>query len=214
MPPSLCGSALAPLQSENALQFFTRIICDGTEYEDDEEGNEEFGPSGSESDHESSSGGESEGEEENKDNELTKSLLTKVKGEKDAGEEEDEDAEGDDDYEPEETEEKEGDDNGREGEDGEGGEEVDEDEDEDDGEEEARVVIQPNPEPFTADKFHLHKPPNFKDLYGRKGRPLQVIVKLANIELTPEKPKYEGGTWHVEGKQVGQSRSASCAPNY
>ncbi|KAF9354695.1 hypothetical protein BGX34_010854 [Mortierella sp. NVP85] len=28
---------------------------------------------------------------------------------------------------------------------------------------------------------------------------LQVIVKLANIELTPENPKYEGGTWHVEG---------------
>ncbi|KAE8373327.1 hypothetical protein BDV26DRAFT_272364 [Aspergillus bertholletiae] len=29
---------------------------------------------------------------------------------------------------------------------------------------------------------------------------LQVIVKLANIELTPGKPDYEGGTWHVEGQ--------------
>ncbi|PGH15726.1 hypothetical protein AJ80_05434 [Polytolypa hystricis UAMH7299] len=29
---------------------------------------------------------------------------------------------------------------------------------------------------------------------------LQVIVKLANIELTPEKPSYNGGTWHVEGQ--------------
>lgn len=29
-------------------------------------------------------------------------------------------------------------------------------------------------------------------------RGLQVIVKLANIELTPEKPEYEGGSWHVE----------------
>lgn len=28
---------------------------------------------------------------------------------------------------------------------------------------------------------------------------LKVIVKLANIELTPEKPTYEGGSWHVEG---------------
>ncbi|KAI8346693.1 hypothetical protein B0O80DRAFT_467497 [Mortierella sp. GBAus27b] len=28
---------------------------------------------------------------------------------------------------------------------------------------------------------------------------LQVIVKLANIELTPENPKYTGGSWHVEG---------------
>lgn len=32
-----------------------------------------------------------------------------------------------------------------------------------------------------------------------KGRKLQVIVKLANIQLTPENPKYAGGVWHVEG---------------
>ncbi|GJE99874.1 DUF4246 domain-containing protein [Phanerochaete sordida] len=32
-----------------------------------------------------------------------------------------------------------------------------------------------------------------------KGRTLQVIVKLANIHLTPEKPRYPGGSWHVEG---------------
>ncbi|THC87646.1 hypothetical protein EYZ11_012908 [Aspergillus tanneri] len=29
---------------------------------------------------------------------------------------------------------------------------------------------------------------------------LQVIVKLANIELTPEKPKYNGGSWRAEGQ--------------
>jgi hypothetical protein len=29
---------------------------------------------------------------------------------------------------------------------------------------------------------------------------LKVIVKLANIHLTPEKPEYTGGTWHVEGQ--------------
>ncbi|KAL2139687.1 hypothetical protein VTI28DRAFT_4857 [Corynascus sepedonium] len=28
---------------------------------------------------------------------------------------------------------------------------------------------------------------------------LQVIFKLANIHLTPEKPSYAGGSWHVEG---------------
>lgn len=28
---------------------------------------------------------------------------------------------------------------------------------------------------------------------------IQVIVKLANIHLTPEKPRYEGGSWHIEG---------------
>ncbi|KAI0657024.1 hypothetical protein C8Q70DRAFT_1056268 [Cubamyces menziesii] len=31
------------------------------------------------------------------------------------------------------------------------------------------------------------------------GRTIQVIVKLANIILTPEKPSYSGGSWHVEG---------------
>ena len=27
---------------------------------------------------------------------------------------------------------------------------------------------------------------------------MQVIVKLANIHLTPEKPSYDGGSWHIE----------------
>ena len=33
-----------------------------------------------------------------------------------------------------------------------------------------------------------------------RGRDLRVIVKLANIELTPQQPAYPGGTWHVEGE--------------
>ncbi|KAJ5289038.1 hypothetical protein N7478_002068 [Penicillium angulare] len=42
------------------------------------------------------------------------------------------------------------------------------------------------------------KPINFRtDFCHRK---LQVIVKLANIELTPGKPEYEGGSWHIEGQ--------------
>jgi len=32
-----------------------------------------------------------------------------------------------------------------------------------------------------------------------KGRTLQVIVRLANIVLTPERPEYPGGKWHIEG---------------
>jgi hypothetical protein len=32
-----------------------------------------------------------------------------------------------------------------------------------------------------------------------KDQGLQVIVKLASIELTPDKPRYSGGSWHVEG---------------
>ena len=43
--------------------------------------------------------------------------------------------------------------------------------------------------------------------YGKRG--LQIIVKLANIHLTPEKPEYEGGTWHVEGQMVSSSLSFS-----
>ena len=37
------------------------------------------------------------------------------------------------------------------------------------------------------------------DLRKEYGK-LQIIVKLANIHLTPEKPRYEGGSWHVEGQ--------------
>ncbi|KAJ5627930.1 hypothetical protein N7490_010158, partial [Penicillium lividum] len=36
------------------------------------------------------------------------------------------------------------------------------------------------------------------DTFGKTG--LQVIVKLANIELSPESPEYEGGSWHIEGQ--------------
>ena len=39
-----------------------------------------------------------------------------------------------------------------------------------------------------------------------KDRTLQVIVRLSNIVLTPERPEYPGGKWHVEG--LSQSRFA------
>jgi hypothetical protein len=40
-------------------------------------------------------------------------------------------------------------------------------------------------------------PINLVDKFRSSG--LQIIFKLANIHLTPDKPTYEGGTWHVEG---------------
>ncbi|EMD35985.1 hypothetical protein CERSUDRAFT_124535 [Gelatoporia subvermispora B] len=53
----------------------------------------------------------------------------------------------------------------------------------------------PEPAPFT--------PPSRQRPQDRaisfRGRTIQVIVKLANIMLTPEKPAYAGGSWHVEG---------------
>lgn len=45
-------------------------------------------------------------------------------------------------------------------------------------------------------------PPESPDESARvdlRGRRLQVIVKLATIQLTPDKPEYAGGSWHVEG---------------
>ncbi|TPX36980.1 hypothetical protein SmJEL517_g00889 [Synchytrium microbalum] len=72
---------------------------------------------------------------------------------------------------------------------------VDDDNDDDDDEEdewENRVVKQP--------KIPEFKPPaGPKHVVRLNGKRLQVIVKLANIVLTPEKPTYNGGSWHVEG---------------
>ncbi|MGZ3097032.1 DUF4246 domain-containing protein [Streptomyces sp. H62] len=45
-------------------------------------------------------------------------------------------------------------------------------------------------------------PPESPDEDARvslRGRRLQVIVKLATVHLTPDRPEYAGGSWHVEG---------------
>ncbi|KAJ6263499.1 hypothetical protein Dda_2063 [Drechslerella dactyloides] len=41
-------------------------------------------------------------------------------------------------------------------------------------------------------------PPNISEEFKLEGRTAKVIVKLANIVLTPENPSYAGGSWHVE----------------
>jgi len=55
-----------------------------------------------------------------------------------------------------------------------------------------RPIVNP---PKVSEKF---VPVEMKDV-SLEGRNVQVIVKMANIHLTPEKPKYEGGVWHLEG---------------
>ncbi|KAF6763592.1 hypothetical protein DFP72DRAFT_1059664 [Ephemerocybe angulata] len=60
----------------------------------------------------------------------------------------------------------------------------------------AREVVLPEPGEFEP----LEEPDTLSLKEMCAERPLQVIVKLANIELTPEKPEYESGSWHVEGK--------------
>ncbi|KAJ3301378.1 hypothetical protein HDU93_006886, partial [Gonapodya sp. JEL0774] len=53
------------------------------------------------------------------------------------------------------------------------------------------------PDPNTVDFSYL----DLKNTVNLKGRTLQVIFKLATIILTPEKPKYAGGNWHLEGME-------------
>lgn len=74
-------------------------------------------------------------------------------------------------------------------------------------------VIEPEPGVFKTTAERLRSLPSIRELdrahpsdtdpyvdlrndYGR----LQIIVKLANIHLTPEQPEYPGGSWHVEGQ--------------
>jgi hypothetical protein len=47
------------------------------------------------------------------------------------------------------------------------------------------------------ERDHEYYDIKLQEQFRQKG--LQVIVKLASIELTPEKPKYAGGSWHIEG---------------
>ena len=65
--------------------------------------------------------------------------------------------------------------------------------------EDMRKVVLPEPGVFRP----LEESPLFDLRKDFSANGLQIIVKLANIELTPEKPEYEGGTWHVEGQLVG-----------
>jgi hypothetical protein len=56
------------------------------------------------------------------------------------------------------------------------------------------------PEPNSFEPFIPVDEVDLRRDHGKTG--LQVIVKLANIHLTPEKPRYSGGSWHVEGQLV------------
>ena len=61
-----------------------------------------------------------------------------------------------------------------------------------------RQLIEPEPQWSFRPRPTLSL--DLKAKYGKRG--LQVIVTLANIQLTPEKPIYSGGMWHVEGQLV------------
>jgi len=70
--------------------------------------------------------------------------------------------------------------------------------------EDYRDLVIPEPGTFSQP---LARPPPYSLREGFKERGLQVIVKLANIHLTPENPLYNGGSWHVEGQLVCTHRA-------
>jgi hypothetical protein len=61
------------------------------------------------------------------------------------------------------------------------------------------VIEQPEPDVFDP-PTEPDSTFNLKEEYAESG--LQIIVKLANIHLTPENPSFEGGSWDVEGQSV------------
>ena len=53
----------------------------------------------------------------------------------------------------------------------------------------------PLPETFPSESFSHYLTPKVT----LRDKRLQVIVKVAKIELTPQDPTYDGGAWHIEG---------------
>ncbi|CAI5503202.1 unnamed protein product [Closterium sp. Naga37s-1] len=72
------------------------------------------------------------------------------------------------------------------------------DKDDDDDYHQWLVDRQPK-QPDTPAEFSPPQPPSPGHVVDLKGRRLQVVVKVASIQLIPDSPKYPGGTWHVEG---------------
>ncbi|RFU79345.1 hypothetical protein TARUN_2881 [Trichoderma arundinaceum] len=61
------------------------------------------------------------------------------------------------------------------------------------------------PEPVEFEDIDYSPPERLREKFKEHG--LQVIVKMASIELTPEKPDFHSGSWHVEG----QANEKICA---
>ncbi|KAF9520691.1 hypothetical protein BS47DRAFT_1286740 [Hydnum rufescens UP504] len=76
--------------------------------------------------------------------------------------------------------------------------------------EQVRKIVQPEPGEFVPPPGRIDDVDLGRD-FGSSG--LQIIVKLANIQLTPEEPSYDGGTWHVEG-QLNEHICASALYYY
>lgn len=64
----------------------------------------------------------------------------------------------------------------------------------------ARVPILREPDTYQEVNYEP-SPAQHSLLEKFKDTSLQIIVKMASIELTPEKPEFPAGGWHVEGQQ-------------
>ncbi|KAI1366480.1 hypothetical protein F5Y08DRAFT_133372 [Xylaria arbuscula] len=64
---------------------------------------------------------------------------------------------------------------------------------------EMRQPVIPEPKPFEeAEEIDYTPASRLVEKFKESG--LQIIVKMASIELTPEKPSYPAGSWHLEGQ--------------
>lgn len=60
-------------------------------------------------------------------------------------------------------------------------------------------------EPDPYKEVNYNALPSVHSLFQKfKDKGLQIIVKMASVELTPEKPEFPAGSWHVEGLQNEQ----------
>ena len=75
------------------------------------------------------------------------------------------------------------------------------------------VMPEPSKETYKARKTCLAKAPMIDLRKEHAEHGIQVIVKLANIHLTPDSPAYEGSGWHIEG-QLNEHICASALYYY
>ncbi|CAI6087993.1 unnamed protein product [Clonostachys chloroleuca] len=59
-----------------------------------------------------------------------------------------------------------------------------------------RDAVLPEPKSFTEIEYAPRQ--NLREKFRESG--LQVIVKMASIEITPDKPDFPAGGWHIEGQ--------------
>lgn len=59
------------------------------------------------------------------------------------------------------------------------------------------------PEPDSTEDVSYAPKESLREKFKSSG--LQVIIKMATIELTPEKPEFSSGSWHVSSPNTGKT---------